>query len=88
MSRIDETSRRRPGFTAGVAVVLADGQEWSFALPRLRLTPRRSGDGFTVAVARVGLPDYERWDAVRDRLVRAASQFSDSDDTGAMAVLP
>ena len=34
------------------------------------------------------VPHDERWDAVRDRLLRAASQFSDSDDTGAMAVLP
>ena len=64
MDRIDEKSRRKPGFTPGAAVVLADGQEWTFALPRLRLTPRRSGDGFAVAVNRVGLPDYARWEAV------------------------
>ncbi|HUN24712.1 MAG TPA: L-threonylcarbamoyladenylate synthase [Steroidobacteraceae bacterium] len=34
------------------------------------------------------VPHDERWDAVRDRLLRAASNISDSDDTGAMAVLP
>ncbi len=34
------------------------------------------------------VPRDERWDAVRDRLLRAASNVSDSDDTGAMAVLP
>jgi L-threonylcarbamoyladenylate synthase len=34
------------------------------------------------------VPHDERWDAVRDRLLRAASNVSDSDDTGAMAVLP
>ena len=34
------------------------------------------------------VPRDERWDAVRDRLLRAASDISDSDDTGAMAVLP
>jgi L-threonylcarbamoyladenylate synthase len=34
------------------------------------------------------VPHDERWDAVRDRLMRAASQFSDSDETGEMAVLP
>jgi len=34
------------------------------------------------------VPHDERWDAVRDRLTRAASQVSDSDDTGALAVLP
>ncbi len=34
------------------------------------------------------VPRDERWDAVRDRLLRAASNVSDSDATGAMAVLP
>jgi L-threonylcarbamoyladenylate synthase len=34
------------------------------------------------------VPHDERWDAVRDRLSRAASQVSDSDETGARAVLP
>ncbi|MGH8150480.1 MAG: L-threonylcarbamoyladenylate synthase [Steroidobacteraceae bacterium] len=34
------------------------------------------------------VPLDERWDAARDRLLRAASKVSDSDDTGAMAVLP
>jgi len=34
------------------------------------------------------VPQDERWDAIRDRLVRAASGIGESDDTGAMAVLP
>jgi len=34
------------------------------------------------------VPSDERWDAVRDRLIRAASKLSDTDDTGAMAILP
>lgn len=34
------------------------------------------------------VPEGERWDAIRDRLVRAASAVSESDNTGAMAVLP
>ncbi|MFO7276295.1 MAG: L-threonylcarbamoyladenylate synthase [Pseudomonadota bacterium] len=34
------------------------------------------------------VPDDERWDAIRDRLIRAASSISDADDTGATAVLP
>ncbi len=34
------------------------------------------------------VPRDERWDAARDRLLRAASNVSDSDATGAMAVLP
>jgi hypothetical protein len=58
---LDERSRRKPGFTPGVAVVLADGQEWTFPLPRLRVTPRRDGDRYAARVGRVGLPDYEHW---------------------------
>jgi L-threonylcarbamoyladenylate synthase len=34
------------------------------------------------------VPQDERWDAIRDRLIRAASSISESDDTGSMAVLP
>jgi L-threonylcarbamoyladenylate synthase len=35
------------------------------------------------------VPDGERWDAIRDRLLRAASNVAESDDvTGTMAVLP
>jgi L-threonylcarbamoyladenylate synthase len=34
------------------------------------------------------VPDDERWDAIRDRLVRAASAISESDDSGSIAVLP
>jgi L-threonylcarbamoyladenylate synthase len=36
-----------------------------------------------------GVPDGERWDAIRDRLVHAATSVAESDDgSGAMAVLP
>jgi L-threonylcarbamoyladenylate synthase len=34
------------------------------------------------------VPEGERWIAIRDRLVRAASSVSESDDSGTMAVLP
>ena len=34
------------------------------------------------------VPEGEKWDAIRDRLVRAASSIREGDDTGAMAVLP
>ena len=35
------------------------------------------------------VPDGERWDAIRDRLVHAATSVAESDDgSGAMAVLP
>jgi L-threonylcarbamoyladenylate synthase len=34
------------------------------------------------------VPDGERWDAVRDRLLRAATRVSEGDESGAFAVLP
>ena len=34
------------------------------------------------------VPDDERWDAIQDRLVRAATAISESDDSGSTAVLP
>jgi L-threonylcarbamoyladenylate synthase len=34
------------------------------------------------------VPEGERWDAVRDRLMRAATRVTEGDDTGASAVLP
>ena len=34
------------------------------------------------------VPEGERWDAMRDRLLRAATGSAEGDDTGASAVLP
>ncbi len=34
------------------------------------------------------VPEGERWDAVRDRLMRAATRVTEGDDTGANSVLP
>jgi L-threonylcarbamoyladenylate synthase len=34
------------------------------------------------------VPEGEKWDAIRDRLMRAASSISESGESGAMAVLP
>ncbi|HKT74517.1 MAG TPA: L-threonylcarbamoyladenylate synthase [Steroidobacteraceae bacterium] len=34
------------------------------------------------------VPEGEKWEAIRDRLLRAASSVSESDNSGAMAVLP
>lgn len=34
------------------------------------------------------VPPDERWDAIRDRLTRAATSVSEGDDTGSLAVLP
>ena len=36
---LDETVLRKPGFTDGHKVRLADGQEWVFPRPRIRLRP-------------------------------------------------
>src|SRR4051794_18267454 len=59
---LDEMSMRKPEFTSGVPVVLGDGQEWTFALPRLRLSPCITSDGtISVSVNRSGLPRYEHW---------------------------
>jgi L-threonylcarbamoyladenylate synthase len=35
------------------------------------------------------VPDWERWEAISDRLLRAATSVAETDDlTGTMAVLP
>jgi len=39
-SMLDETVLRKPGFTDGHKVRLADGQEWVFPRPRIRLKPK------------------------------------------------
>lgn len=41
MERLDEKALRRPGFCEGSPIVLADGQEWIFPRPWMRLRPRR-----------------------------------------------
>jgi len=37
---LDEKSLRKPGFTEGHKLKLADGQEWTFPRPRIRLKPK------------------------------------------------
>ena len=37
---LDEKSLRKPGFIDGHRVRLADGQEWAFPKPRIRLKPK------------------------------------------------
>lgn len=44
-TRIDERSRRRPEFMGGVAVRLADGQDWHFASPGVRTRVLAGGAG-------------------------------------------
>jgi hypothetical protein len=42
---LDERSLRKPSFSAGYPVVLADGQAWTFPKPRIRFRPRIGSDG-------------------------------------------
>ena len=37
---LDEKSLRKPEFSAGVKVTLADGQDWTLPKPRIRFMPR------------------------------------------------
>ena len=37
---LDEKSLRKPGFSGGIKVTLADGQEWTLPKPRIRFMPR------------------------------------------------
>lgn len=46
---LDEQALRKPGFTEGRAIKLADGQEWMFPKPRFRFYPVVGQDG-TVTV--------------------------------------
>ncbi len=42
---LDEVALRKPEFVEGVRIVLGDGQEWSFPMPKLRLVPQRDSNG-------------------------------------------
>jgi hypothetical protein len=71
---LDERALRRPGFREGPKVALADGQEWTFPRPWLRLYPIRGDDG-TITVG--GGSGYGlTYEDLVDRLVE-----SDLDDT-------
>jgi hypothetical protein len=37
---LDEKALRKPGFSEGHKVTLADGQEWTFPKPRMRFRPK------------------------------------------------
>jgi hypothetical protein len=39
-SMLDERSLRKPTFSEGYAVTLADGQDWTFPKPRIKLKPK------------------------------------------------
>ncbi len=38
--RIDERARRKPGYSEGIKVTMADGQQWAIPKPRIRFKPR------------------------------------------------
>ena len=57
---IDEVSRRRPDFSPGVSVTLADGQRWHLRRPAIRVEPvMASGEVTAVLVGLSGVPDYD-----------------------------
>lgn len=71
MPTIDENARRRGDFAGGAPVVLADGQVWYLAKPRVRLTPD-DADGFRVILT-LAADDgyqqlYDRWESARKRI--------------------
>jgi len=56
---LDEKSLRKPGFSDGYKVTLADGQDWTFPKPRIRIGPRVGPDG-AVTVKRTAFgPEYD-----------------------------
>ena len=42
---LDELALRKPGFSPGYQVTLADGQDWTFPKPRIRFRPKIGTDG-------------------------------------------
>jgi hypothetical protein len=77
---LDETALRRPVFREGPKVRLADGQEWTFPRPWLRLYPVRGDDGATNVG---GGPGYgPGYDDLVDQLIDSAP----NDTTGRLAL--
>lgn len=72
---IDEKALRREGFTEGVAIVLSDGQEWTFPVPAISaFYPRRNGDGKFALVEGYDFgPEYDR---LTDRMVETEGEES------------
>lgn len=72
---LDERSLRKPGFSEGTAVVLGNGQSWTFPRPWLRLYPVRSPAGELTVGGGLGF-DHEV-DDLADALVAEASSSSE-----------
>jgi len=57
---LDERALRRPTFSEGYPVRLADGQEWVFPKPRIRFRPRVGGDGRVEVAGGAGFgPEFD-----------------------------
>jgi len=56
---LDEKALRKPGFSEGYAIVLADGQAWTFPRPRLRLKPKVVGGQVEVLGERIFGPEFD-----------------------------
>jgi hypothetical protein len=59
---LNEIALRKPEFQDGVKVRLADGQAWSFPLPKIHLAPEFAGEGsVSVGLKPTGMGlDYDR----------------------------
>jgi len=57
---LDERALRKPGFTEGYAVALADGQEWSFPRARIRFKPVVTDGRVEVGGGPSFGPEYDR----------------------------
>jgi len=56
---LDERALRKPGFSEGYPVRLADGQDWVFPKPRIRFRPKIGPDG-RVEVGRTAFgPEFD-----------------------------
>jgi hypothetical protein len=56
---LDEKALRKPGFTEGRAVILADGQAWTFPRPRIRLRPKFVDGQVVIAGGQVFGPEFD-----------------------------
>ena len=58
---LDERALRKPGFSEGYGVVLADGQTWIFPKPRIRFRPKIGADGRVEVGGGPGFgPEYDQ----------------------------
>ena len=66
MHKLDEKALRRPGFTEGHRVMLADGQEWTFPRPMVRFFPAKAAEKVVMGAEYGHDAEYE---TLRDELI-------------------